>query len=37
MSERMTPQEKLEVMAAAIGIKVTRNPAEMGKLLASVL
>ena len=36
MSERMTAQEKLEVMEAA-GIKVTRNPAEMGKLLASVL
>ena len=31
-----TAQEKLEVMEAA-GIKVTRNPAEMGKLLASVL
>jgi succinyl-CoA synthetase alpha subunit len=31
-----TAQEKLEVMDAC-GIKVTRNPAEMGKLLASVL
>src|SRR5437867_6130130 len=31
-----TAQEKLEVMEAS-GIKVTRNPAEMGKLLASVL
>src|SRR5438128_10612309 len=31
-----TAQEKLEVMDAA-GIKVTRNPAEMGTLLASVL
>jgi len=31
-----TAQEKLAVMEAA-GIKVTRNPAEMGKLLASVL
>ena len=31
-----TAQEKLEVMEAC-GIKVTRNPAEMGKLLASVL
>src|SRR5690349_24895861 len=31
-----TAQEKLEVMEAA-GIKVTRNPAEMGRLLASVL
>jgi succinyl-CoA synthetase alpha subunit len=31
-----TAQEKLEVMAAC-GIKVTRNPAEMGKLLRSVL
>ena len=31
-----TAQEKLEAMEAA-GIKVTRNPAEMGKLLASVL
>ena len=31
-----TAQEKLEVMAAA-GIRVTRNPAEMGKLLKSVL
>jgi succinyl-CoA synthetase alpha subunit len=31
-----TAQEKLEVMAAC-GIKVTRNPAEMGKLLKSVL
>jgi len=29
-------QEKLDVMEAC-GIKVTRNPAEMGKLLASVL
>src|SRR4029453_3625651 len=28
-----TAQEKLEVMEAC-GIKVTRNPAEMGKLLA---
>jgi succinyl-CoA synthetase alpha subunit len=31
-----TAQEKLDVMEAS-GIKVTRNPAEMGKLLASVL
>ncbi|MEP7207780.1 MAG: succinate--CoA ligase subunit alpha [Casimicrobiaceae bacterium] len=31
-----TAQEKLEVMAAS-GIKVTKNPAEMGKLLKSVL
>jgi len=31
-----TAQEKLAVMEAA-GIKVTRNPAEMGKLLASVI
>ena len=31
-----TAQEKLEVMEAS-GIKVTRNPAEMGKLLKSVL
>jgi len=31
-----TAQEKLDVMAAC-GIKVTRNPAEMGKLLESVL
>ena len=31
-----TAQEKLEAMEAA-GIKVTRNPAEMGKLLKSVL
>ena len=31
-----TAQEKLEVMEAC-GIKVTRNPAEMGKLLKSVL
>ena len=31
-----TAQEKLEVMEAC-GIKVTRNPAEMGKLLRSVL
>ena len=31
-----TAQEKLTVMEAA-GIKVTRNPAEMGKLLASTL
>jgi succinyl-CoA synthetase alpha subunit len=31
-----TAQEKLEVMEAC-GIKVTRNPAEMGKLLESVL
>lgn len=31
-----TAQEKLEVMAAC-GIKVTKNPAEMGKLLKSVL
>ncbi len=31
-----TAQEKLEVMEAS-GIKVTRNPAEMGKLLQSVL
>ena len=31
-----TAQEKLEVMDAS-GIKVTRNPAEMGKLLQSVL
>ena len=30
-----TAQEKLEAMEAA-GIKVTRNPAEMGKLLKSV-
>ena len=36
MSERMTAQEKREVMEAA-GIKVTRNPAELGKFLASVL
>jgi len=31
-----TAQEKLEVMTAC-GIKVTKNPAEMGKLLKSVL
>src|SRR5213079_3092239 len=31
-----TAQEKLEVMEAS-GMKVTRNPAEMGKLLQSVL
>jgi succinyl-CoA synthetase alpha subunit len=31
-----TAQEKLSVMASC-GIKVTRNPAEMGKLLQSVL
>ena len=31
-----TAQEKLEAMEAA-GIKVTRNPAEMGKLLKSVI
>ena len=31
-----TAQEKLEVMEAS-GIKVTRNPAEMGKLLKTVL
>ncbi len=31
-----TAQEKLAVMEAC-GIKVTRNPAEMGKLLRSVL
>jgi len=31
-----TAQEKLEVMEAC-GIKVTRNPAEMGKLMKSVL
>jgi succinyl-CoA synthetase alpha subunit len=31
-----TAQEKLEVMEAS-GIKVTRNPAEMGTLLRSVL
>ncbi len=31
-----TAQEKLDVMASC-GIKVTRNPAEMGKLLKSVL
>ncbi len=31
-----TAQEKLEVMAAS-GIKVTRNPAEMGKLLEAAL
>src|SRR5947207_7409007 len=31
-----TAQEKLEVMQAS-GIRVTRNPAEMGKLLKSVL
>ncbi|UJP05660.1 MAG: succinate--CoA ligase subunit alpha [Nitrosomonas sp.] len=31
-----TAQEKLEVMASC-GIKITRNPAEMGKLLRSVL
>jgi succinyl-CoA synthetase alpha subunit len=31
-----TAQEKLEVMAAC-GIKVTKNPAEMGRLLKSVL
>ena len=31
-----TAQEKLEIMEAS-GIKVTRNPAEMGKLLKSVL
>ncbi len=31
-----TAQEKLAVMEAS-GIKVTRNPAEMGKLLKSVL
>jgi succinyl-CoA synthetase alpha subunit len=33
---RGTAQEKLEVMEAC-GIKVTRNPAEMGKLLKSAL
>src|SRR5208282_5117674 len=33
---RGTAQEKLAVMAAC-GIKVTRNPAEMGRLLKSVL
>jgi succinyl-CoA synthetase alpha subunit len=33
---RGTAQEKLEVMDAC-GIKVTRNPAEMGKLLESVI
>jgi succinyl-CoA synthetase alpha subunit len=33
---RGTAQEKLSVMEAS-GIKVTRNPAEMGKLLKSVL
>ncbi|SFE76085.1 succinate--CoA ligase subunit alpha [Nitrosomonas sp. Nm166] len=33
---RGTAQEKLEVMESC-GIKVTRNPAEMGKLLKSVL
>jgi succinyl-CoA synthetase alpha subunit len=31
-----TAQEKLEVRAAC-GIKVTKNPAEMGTLLKSVL
>lgn len=31
-----TAQEKIEVMEAC-GIRVTRNPAEMGKLLKSVL
>jgi succinyl-CoA synthetase alpha subunit len=31
-----TAREKLEVMAAC-GIKVTRNPSEMGRLLKSVL
>ena len=31
-----TAQEKLEVMAAC-GIKVTKNPAEMGKILQSIL
>ena len=31
-----TAQEKLDIMAAS-GIRVTRNPAEMGKLLKSVL
>jgi len=31
-----TAQEKLEIMAAC-GIKVTKNPSEMGKLLKSVL
>jgi len=31
-----TAQEKLEVMAAC-GIKVTRNPAEMGRTLKSIL
>ncbi|TMH58181.1 MAG: succinate--CoA ligase subunit alpha, partial [Betaproteobacteria bacterium] len=31
-----TAQEKLAVMEAC-GIKVTRNPAEMGKLLHSVI
>jgi len=31
-----TAQEKLAVMEAS-GIRVTRNPAEMGKLLKSVL
>jgi hypothetical protein len=36
MSERMTAQEKREVVEAA-GIGVTRNPAEKGKLLASML
>ncbi len=33
---RGTAQEKLEVMESC-GIKVTRNPAEMGKLLKSIL
>jgi succinyl-CoA synthetase alpha subunit len=31
-----TAQEKLAVMEAC-GIKVTRNPAEMGKLLQSII
>jgi succinyl-CoA synthetase alpha subunit len=31
-----TAQEKLEVMEAC-GIRVTKNPAEMGKLLKSIL
>jgi succinyl-CoA synthetase alpha subunit len=31
-----TAQEKLEVMAAC-GIKVTKNPAEMGKIMQSIL
>ncbi len=33
---KCTAQEKLEVMAAC-GIKVTRNPAEMGRTLKSIL